>query len=273
MSKIIVVTSGKGGVAKTTSSASISTGLALRGKKTCVVDFDIGLRNLDLIMGAERRVVYDFVDVINDKVELHRALIRDKRAPNLYILAASQTTNKDALTKEGVGRVMKELQEMGFDYIICDSPAGIEQGAIMALYYADEAIIVTNPEISSVRDSDRIIGILDTETKRAEDGREPIKQRLLISRYNEDRVEGKEMLSIEDILDSLGQMPILGVIPESRYILEASNKGEPVIHRSQAVAAKAYDDVVSRILGDEIPLRHTKEHNAGILRRIFGGAK
>ena len=167
MSKIIVVTSGKGGVGKTTTSASIATGLALRGHKTAVIDFDVGLRNLDLIMGVERRVVYDFVNVINGEASLKQALIKDKRVENLYVLAASQTRDKEALTKEGVEKVINDLKAMDFEYIICDSPAGIEQGALMALYFADEAIITTNPEVSSVRDSDRILGILASKSRRA----------------------------------------------------------------------------------------------------------
>lgn len=198
MSRIIVVTSGKGGVGKTTSSAAIASGLALRGKKTAVIDFDIGLRNLDLIMGCERRVVYDFVNVINGEATLNQALIKDKRNENLFILPASQTRDKDALTKDGVQRVLNDLKEMGFDFIICDSPAGIEQGALMALYYADEAIVTTNPEVSSVRDSDRILGILDSKSMRAEQGQAPIKQHLLLTRYNPARVTQGEMLSVQE---------------------------------------------------------------------------
>ena len=183
MSRVIVVTSGKGGVGKTTTSAAISTGLALKGKKTVVIDFDVGLRNLDLIMGCEKRVVFDFINVIQGEAKLSQALIPDKHLSNgkLSILAASQTKDKDALTKEGVGKVINDLKSMGFEYIICDSPAGIEQGALMALYYADEAIVVTNPEVSSIRDSDRILGILQSKSQRAEKGEDPIKQHLLIA--------------------------------------------------------------------------------------------
>jgi septum site-determining protein MinD len=184
MARIIVITSGKGGVGKTTSSAALATGLAMTGKKTAVVDFDIGLRNLDLVMGCERRVVYDFVNVINGEANLHQALIKDKRVENLFILPASQTRDKDALTKEGVERVLKDMDELGFEYIICDSPAGIEAGALMALYFADEAIVTTNPEVSSVRDSDRILGILDSKSRRAENGEDPVKHHLLLTRYN-----------------------------------------------------------------------------------------
>ena len=199
MTRIIVVTSGKGGVGKTTSSAALASGLALSGKKTAVIDFDIGLRNLDLIMGCERRVVYDFVNVINGEANLSQALIKDKRVDNLFVLPASQTRDKDALSRNGVEKVFKELTKMGFDFIICDSPAGIETGALMALYFADEAIVTTNPEVSSVRDSDRILGILDSKSRRAEKGREPVKQHLLLTRYNPARVNQGEMLSVQDV--------------------------------------------------------------------------
>ena len=215
--KIIVVTSGKGGVGKTTSSASISSGLALEGKKTAVIDFDVGLRNLDLVMGCERRVVYDLVNVIKKEATLRQALIKDKNSPNLYILPASQTRDKDALTKEGVYRILRELDTMGFDYIICDSPAGIETGALMALYFADIAIVTTNPEISSVRDSDRIIGILDSKSRRAEFSMEPIKPYLLLTRYDPARVDGGHMLSVDEVVELLS-IELIGVIPESKSV-------------------------------------------------------
>lgn len=215
MARIIVVTSGKGGVGKTTSSAAIAAGLALAGKKTVVIDFDIGLRNLDLIMGCERRVVYDFVNVINNEANLTQALIKDKRVENLFVLPASQTRDKDALTQAGVDAVFKELDKQGFDFIICDSPAGIETGALMALYFADEAIVTTNPEVSSVRDSDRILGILDSKSQRAEKGMEPVKQHLLLTRYNPSRVNMGEMLSVQDVEEIL-HIPLIGVIPESQ---------------------------------------------------------
>lgn len=202
MAKILVVTSGKGGVGKTTTSAAIGTGLALRGHKTVIVDFDVGLRNLDLIMGCERRVVYDFVNVVNGEANLQQALIKDKRLENLFVLAASQTRDKDALTQEGVEKVLMELKEQ-FDYVICDSPAGIEKGAHLAMYFADEAIVVTNPEVSSVRDSDRMLGILSSKSRRSENGEEPIKEHLLITRYHPERVEKGEMLSIADVEEIL----------------------------------------------------------------------
>lgn len=269
MSKIVVVTSGKGGVGKTTTSASFAASLALKGHKTAVIDFDVGLRNLDLIMGCERRVVYDFINVIHQEATLNQALIRDKNCDNLFILAASQTRDKEALTQEGVERTLKELAEMGFEYIICDSPAGIETGALLAMHYADEAIIVTNPEVSSVRDSDRILGILSSKTKRAIDAAEPVKEHLLITRYNPARVEGGQMLSLDDIKDIL-RIPLIGVIPESEAILQASNQGVPAVMLKDTDAALAYTDVVDRFLGEDKPLRFLEPQKAGFFKRIFG---
>lgn len=269
MAKVIVVTSGKGGVGKTTTSASIATGLAKRGHKTVVIDFDIGLRNLDLIMGCERRVVYDFVNVIHGEANLKQALIRDKQAENLYILPASQTRDKEALTKEGVGKVLDELRA-SHDFIICDSPAGIERGALMALYYADEALVVTNPEVSSVRDSDRILGILAAKSKKAEEGLEgPIKEHLVITRYSPRRAAQGEMLSIEDVQELLG-IPLIGVIPESETVLNASNQGVPVIHDEKSPSGQAYQDVVARLLGEERPMRFLDVEKRGLLSRLFG---
>lgn len=269
MARIIVITSGKGGVGKTTTSASISTGIARRGHRTAVIDFDVGLRNLDLIMNCERRVVYDFVNVIQGEATLNQALIRDKRVDNLYILPASQTRDKEALTQEGVERVLNDLGE-SFDYIICDSPAGIEHGALMAMYFADEAIVVTNPEVSSVRDSDRILGILQSKTLRAEQGRDPVREHLLLSRYNPDRVDKGEMLSVEDVNDILS-IPLLGVIPESQSVLNASNQGVPVILEEGSDAGMAYDDAVARLLGEERELRFLTNEKKGFLKRMFGG--
>lgn len=270
MAKIIVVTSGKGGVGKTTSSASIASGLAIRGHKTAVIDFDVGLRNLDLIMGCERRVVYDLINVIQGEASLTQALIKDKHCDNLFILPASQTRDKDALDRDGVGRVLKELtDEMNFEYVICDSPAGIEQGALMALYYADEAIITTNPEVSSVRDSDRILGILQSKSLKAEKG-ETVKEHLLITRYSPERVEKGEMLSVQDICDIL-RIPLIGVIPESQSVLQASNSGAPVIHQNDVAAAEAYKDVVSRLLGENREMRYLEAEKKGFFKRLFGG--
>ena len=270
MAKIIVVTSGKGGVGKTTTSASIASGLALRGHKTAVIDFDVGLHNLDLIMGCERRVVYDLINVIQNEASLNQALIKDKHCDQLFILPASQTRDKDALSREGVGRVLSDLTEkMGFEYVICDSPAGIEAGALMALYYADEAIVTTNPEVSSVRDSDRILGILQSKSRRAESG-DSVKEHLLITRYNPERVAKGEMLSVEDITDIL-RIPLIGVIPESQNVLQASNAGSPVIHQNDADAAGAYQDVVARLLGENRPMRYLEAEKKGFLKRLFGG--
>ncbi|CAM3806576.1 septum site-determining protein MinD [Xenorhabdus thuongxuanensis] len=270
MARIIVVTSGKGGVGKTTSSAAIATGLAQRGKKTAVIDFDIGLRNLDLIMGCERRVVFDFVNVIQGDASLNQALIKDKRTDNLYILPASQTRDKEALTRDGVEKILNELDQQGFEFIVCDSPAGIESGALMALYFADEAIITTNPEVSSVRDSDRILGILASKSRRAEQGDEPIKEHLLLTRYNPGRVNRGDMLSMEDVLEILC-IPLLGVIPEDQSVLRSSNQGEPVILDKDSDAGKAYEDTVLRLLGEERPFRFIEEEKKGFLKRLFGG--
>ncbi|WP_024303827.1 septum site-determining protein MinD [Pseudogulbenkiania sp. MAI-1] len=270
MAKIIVVTSGKGGVGKTTTSASFASGLALRGHKTVVIDFDVGLRNLDLIMGCERRVVYDLINVVNNEATLNQALIKDKNCDNLYVLPASQTRDKDALTEEGVEKVLNDLAAMNFDFIVCDSPAGIEKGALMALYFADEALIVTNPEVSSVRDSDRILGILSSKSRRAIEGREPVKEHLLITRYSPGRVEKGEMLSVDDVKEIL-RVSLLGVIPESQVVLQASNSGTPAIHLKGTDASEAYSDVVSRFLGEERPMRFLDAPKVGLLKRLFGG--
>jgi septum site-determining protein MinD len=267
VANIIVVTSGKGGVGKTTSSAAISSALAMRGHKTVVVDFDIGLRNLDLVMGCERRVVYDFVNVINGDATLKQALVKDKRLPELYILPASQTRDKDALTLEGVERTFEELSTM-FEYIVCDSPAGIEAGALMAMHFADHAIVVTNPEVSSVRDSDRILGILASKTKRAIDGRPPIKEHLLLTRYDPERVIKGDMLSVDDVKDILA-IPLIGIIPESKAVLKASNTGTPVVLDENSDAGVAYQDAIARFLGEERPMRFVHTERKGILRRLF----
>lgn len=269
MAKIIVVTSGKGGVGKTTTSASISTGLAKRGHKTVVIDFDVGLRNLDLILNCERRVVYDFVNVIQGEATLNQALIKDKRVETLYILPASQTRDKDALTKEGVEKVLVELSKT-FDFIVCDSPAGIEHGALMAMYFADEAVVVTNPEVSSVRDSDRMLGILQSKSRRAERGETPVREHLLLTRYSPERVLKGEMLSVEDVGEILA-IPLLGVIPESMSVLNASNQGVPVILDDISDAGAAYDDAVARLLGEEREHRFLDVQKKGFFKRMFGG--
>ena len=269
MSKVVVVTSGKGGVGKTTTSANVATGIAMAGKKTVAIDFDVGLRNLDLVMGCERRVVYDLVNVVRGEASLRQALIRDKRIDSLFILPASQTRDKDALTLEGVGRVLEELQSAGFDYIICDSPAGIERGAQMAMYFAGQAIVVTNPEVSSVRDSDRIIGLLEAKTQRAEQGLDPVKTHLLLTRYSPERVAKGEMLSYKDVLELLG-IPLIGVIPESAAVLQSSNAGTPVVFDPTSEAAQAYLDLAHRFVGEERPHRFLEPVKRGFFRRMFG---
>lgn len=269
MARIIVVTSGKGGVGKTTTSAAFAMGLAQRGHRTVVIDFDVGLRNLDLIMGCERRVVYDFVNVIQGEAKLNQALIKDKRNPNLFVLPASQTRDKDALTVEGVGKVLEELAAE-FDFIVCDSPAGIERGATMAMYYADDAIVVTNPEVSSVRDSDRMIGILSSKSKRAEQGGEPINEYLLVTRYSAERVAKGEMLALEDVQEILA-LHLIGVIPESESVLNASNAGVPVIMDEASNAGQAYNDMVDRYLGEDLPHRFITVEKKGLFGRFFRG--
>lgn len=269
MAEILVVTSGKGGVGKTTTSASIASGLARAGKKVAVIDFDVGLRNLDLIMGCERRVVYDLVNVVQGEASLKQSLIKDKRLDSLFVLAASQTRDKDALTKEGVEKVLKDLADDGFDFIVCDSPAGIEKGAFLAMYFADRALVVVNPEVSSVRDSDRILGLLQSKTRRAENG-ERVQEHLLLTRYNPERVEKGEMLSISDVEEILG-LKVIGVVPESSDVLQASNSGNPVIFDEQSLAGQAYTDAVARLLGEERPMRFTTVEKKGFFAKMFGG--
>ena len=267
MSEVIVVTSGKGGVGKTTTSAAISTGLAIYGYKTVVIDFDVGLRNLDLVMGCERRVVYDLINVVNNESTLKQTLIKDKKHENLFILPASQTRDKDALTDAGIAEIINEIRKE-FDYIICDSPAGIEKGALSAMYHADQAIIVTNPEISSVRDSDRIIGMLASKTHRAENQMSPVKEHLLVTRYSPDRVAIGDMLNVTDICEILS-IPLLGVIPESKSILKASNIGVPVTNDYESDAGIAYNDAIKRLLGKKVPMRFVQTRKKKFLDMIF----
>jgi septum site-determining protein MinD len=267
MAKVLVVTSGKGGVGKTTSTAALGASLAQGGQKVVVVDFDVGLRNLDLVMGAERRVVFDLINVVQGVAKLSQALIRDKRLENLWLLPASQTRDKDALTDEGVGSIIADLRTR-FDWIICDSPAGIERGATLAMRYADEAVIVTNPEVSSVRDSDRIIGMLDSKTVRAEKG-EQVKKHVLITRYDTARAARGEMLTIEDILEILAT-PLLGIIPESQDVLRASNVGSPVtLNNAASAPARAYADAARRLMGETVTMRVPTERK-GLMDRLLG---
>ncbi|OQR83748.1 septum site-determining protein minD [Achlya hypogyna] len=266
--KVVVVTSGKGGVGKTTCSASIGYGLAQKGFRTCLIDFDIGLRNLDIHLGCERRVIFDFIHVIDGNCRLSQALIKDKRLDKLSLLAASQTRDKDALTEDGVGRVLEELKQ-DFDFIICDSPAGIESGARHAMFFADEAIIVTNPEISSCRDSDKMIGFIASKSLRAQEGRAKVNQYLLINRYDAKRVSNEECLSVEDIQEMLA-LPVVGVIPESAQVLNSSNMGQPVIASKTDKAAVAFEDTVARFLGEERDFKFlTPEKSLGLFGRLF----
>jgi septum site-determining protein MinD len=267
LARVIVITSGKGGVGKTTTAAAFAAGLAREGNKTVVIDFDVGLRNLDLIMGCERRVVFDFIDVINGTARLNQALIRDKRVEGLYVLPTSQTRDKDALKMEGVEQVMGDLRR-DFDYVVCDSPAGIEHGAQAAMYFADEAVVVTNPEVSSVRDSDRMIGLLTSKSRRAERNEDPIKQHVLITRYDLERVNRGEMLKVDDVLEMLA-LPLLGVIPESRSVLQASNTGTPVILDEASSAGQAYRDAVGRFLGEQLEYRIVGDQPKGLLDGLF----
>jgi septum site-determining protein MinD len=267
MSKVVVVTSGKGGVGKTTSSAALGAALAQRGKNVVVVDFDVGLRNLDLVMGAERRVVFDLVNVVQGDAKLAQALIRDKRVETLFLLPASQTRDKDALTEEGVEGVIAELRER-FDWIICDSPAGIEKGATLAMRFADMAIVVTNPEVSSVRDSDRIIGMLDAKTRRAENG-ERLDKHLLLTRYDHGRAARGEMMKVEDVLEILA-IPLLGIVGESPDVLTASNMGSPVtLHNPTSAPALAYMDAARRLLGEDVP-QNAPAQRQSLISRLFG---
>ena len=268
-SKVVTVTSGKGGVGKTTTAASFAYGLAEKGLKTCVIDFDIGLRNLDIHLGCERRVIFDFVNVLLKECTLNQALIKDKRQPNLFILAASQTKDKTILTEESVGALLAELRKQ-FEYIVCDSPAGIESGAKHAMYFSDEAIICTNPELSSCRDSDKMIGFIASNSHRAVTNREPVLQRLLVTRYDPARAEKEESLSLHDIQELLG-LPLIGVIPESKSVLTSTNLGQPVIMGDDR-AGEAYKDVVKRFLGEETPFRFTTYEQPGFFKRMFGGA-
>jgi septum site-determining protein MinD len=267
MGKVIVVTSGKGGVGKTTSTAALGAAIAWGGENVAVVDFDVGLRNLDLVMGAERRVVFDLINVVQGVAKLTQALIRDKRIETLYLLPASQTRDKDALTEDGVARVIAELRAR-FDWVICDSPAGIERGATLAMRYADEAVIVANPEVSSVRDSDRIIGLLDSKTWRAERG-ERMPKHLLITRFDPARTGRGEMMSVEDVMEILS-IPLLGVIPESEAVLRASNIGAPItVCGQQSAPARAYMDAARRLAGEEVEMIIPSE-KTGLFTRLFG---
>jgi len=268
MSKVLVVTSGKGGVGKTTSSAALGAALAQSGQNVVVVDFDVGLRNLDLVMGAERRVIFDLINVVQGDAKLPQALIRDKRLETLWLLPASQTRDKEALTEAGVERVIDDLRAR-FDWIVCDSPAGIEKGATLAMRFADAAVVVANPEVSSVRDSDRIIGLLDSKTRLAEEGTK-IDKHLLLTRYDAARASRGEMMKVEDVLEILA-IPLLGVVQESPDVLTASNFGAPVtLHNPASPAARAYADAARRLMGETVEARGKPPERRGLLDRLFG---
>jgi septum site-determining protein MinD len=267
MGIVIVVTSGKGGVGKTTSTAALGAALARAGNNVVLVDFDVGLRNLDLVMGAERRVVFDLINVIQGTAKLPQALIRDKRLETLYLLPASQTRDKDALTEDGVAHVIAELRTR-FDWVLCDSPAGIERGATLAMRFADEAVIVTNPEVSSVRDSNRIIGLIDSKTMKAEIG-ERMNKHLLIARFDPARAARGEMLNIEDVLEILS-VPLLGIIPESEEVLRASNLGAPItICGRNSAPSRAYFDAARRLAGEEVEMTIPTDKK-GLFTKLFG---
>jgi len=270
--RIVCVTSGKGGVGKTTAAASFSMGLAKRGHKTCVVDFDIGLRNLDIHLGCERRVIFDFVNVLMGECQLHQAILKDKREPNLSLLAASQTRDKDSLTVDGVESILADLSAE-FDFVVLDSPAGIENGARHSMYFCDDAILVVNPELSSCRDADKMVGFISSKSRRAELGQKeclPVQQTLLINRYDPSRAEAEECLAIVDIEELLG-LPVVGVIPESRDVLTCTNVGSPAILLNDDVpVAGALRDTVDRFLGEEKELRFMTSEPVSFFRRIFG---
>ncbi len=270
MGRVVVVTSGKGGVGKTTSTAALGAALSRRRQTVVVVDFDVGLRNLDLAMGVERQVVFDLTNVVQGTAKLSQALVHDRRIDTLYLLAASQIRGKEALTEDGVGAVISELRDR-FDWVICDSPAGIERGALLAMRFADEAIIVANPEISSVRDSSRILGLVDSRPLKVEAGGQ-LDRHLLITRFDPERVASGEMLSVDDVRAIL-PIPLLGIIPESDEILRASNFGAPITLSSRhSSASRAYFDAARRISGDRVEMTVPgKSKNRGLFMKLLGG--
>jgi septum site-determining protein MinD len=262
--KVLVITSGKGGVGKTTSTAALGAALAQAGQNVVVVDFDVGLRNLDLVLGVERRIVYDLTDVVQDITKLPQSLISDRRIRTLSLLPASQTRDKDALSEEGVGRVISKLRET-FDWVICDSPAGIERGALCAMRFADAAVIVTNPQVSSIRDSNQIIGMLNSKTQKSENGGR-IEQHLLITRYDAVKATRDEMLRIEDVLEFL-PISLLGVIPESQEVMRASNVGSPVtLSNKRSAPARAYIAAAKKLNSEAVGIQGKRS----LLDKLFG---
>ena len=263
MAEIIVITSGKGGVGKTTTTANLGTGLAKIGKKVALLDADIGLRNLDLILGLENRIVYDIVKAAEGKCRLKQALVRGKHYENLYLLPAAQTRDKDALSPEQMKEICDQLSEE-FDYILIDCPAGIEQGFKNAIAGADRALVVSTPEVSSVRDADRVIGLWEAEGKGS--------PQLIINRIKPELVRQGDMIDIQDMLDILA-IPLIGVVPDDDGIVASANKGEPIIMNEKSKAGQAYSDIVLRIIGEEVPYQSYEKPKGffGKLKRIFGG--
>ena len=266
MGEVITVTSGKGGVGKSTLSANLSVGLAHAGKKVVAVDFDIGLRNLDMILGLENRIVYDVIDVMEGRCNLSQALIHDKRAQNLYFLPASQTSDKNVLDREKVAKLLEDLKKE-FDIIILDSPAGIESGFEHSIFMADRALIVSTPDVSAVRDADRVIGIIDAKSEKAKAGEE-VQKHVIINRIKSGMVDKGQMLSVEDVLSILA-LPLIGIIPEDENIITSTNEGEPIYYNEKAPAAKAYRNIARRVLGEEVPFMDITEKK-GFLKRLFG---
>ena len=259
MGEVIVITSGKGGVGKTTTTANLGSALAMRGKKVVLLDTDIGLRNLDVVMGLENRIVYDIVDVIEGKCKLRQALIKDKRFTDLFLLPAAQTRDKDAINEDEMIRLTQRLKEE-FDYIIVDCPAGIEQGFKNAISGADRAIVVTNAEISAIRDADRIIGLLEASNIRNPE--------LIINRIRPDMVKRGEMMDVEDILDLLS-IDLIGVVPEDENIITQTNKGEPAVANKKAASGKAYIEIARRILGENVEITIPGRKKESFFSRIF----
>lgn len=262
MSEVIVVTSGKGGVGKTTTSANIGCGLALEGKKVVLVDSDIGLRNLDVVMGLENRIVYDLVDVIEGTCRLKQALIKDKRYPGLFLLPAAQTRDKNAVSPEQMKKLCQNIKDMGFEYIIIDCPAGIEQGFKNAVAGADRAVVVTTPEVSAVRDADRIIGLLEANGI-SNPG-------LIVNRLRIDMVKRGDMMSVDDVKEILS-VGVLGVVPDDEDVVITTNKGEPAVTEENSRAGRAYRNITLRLMGEEVPFMDLSENEGffGRLKKIF----
>ncbi len=262
--RVIVITSGKGGVGKTTTNANIGTALARAGKKVVMIDTDLGLRNLDLLLGLENRIVYTIVDVVEERCKLKQALVKDKKNPNLCLLAAAQTRDKTAVTEEQLKNICEELKKQ-FDFILVDCPAGIEQGFQNAVAGASEAIVVTTPEMSAVRDADRIIGLLEA--------REEIKSyRLLLNRVRPNLIKSNDMMSVEDVVEILSA-DLIGIIPEDTGIITSTNKGEPIVNDEKSLAGKAYSNVARRIIGEDVPFLNLEEDTSilGKVKKFFSG--